>query len=126
MNNILSGVSSEEFLLFLRGKFKHMIIHNSNVFFRDLHYGVMAFLESKGSKTGYNQAEGAARDLAARFVSEGIFTEVDHQAWRVNYPQFALPRVEKAPAPAPAAAGAPAKATAPAASNAAVPAPAAK
>lgn len=122
MKTTLSGVSSEEFLLFLRGKFKHMIIHNSNVFFRDLHYGVMAYLEAKGSKTGYSEAEGVARDLAARFVSEGVFTEVDHQAWRVNYPQFALPRVEKAPAPVPAAAPAAAKAPAPAPANAPVPA----
>jgi hypothetical protein len=107
----MNGVSSEEFLIFLREKFPHMIIHNSNVFFRDLHYGVMAFLGSKGSKTGYNDAEPLARDLALRFVSEGVFTEVDHQSWRVNYPQFALPRAEKpaaaAPPVAPAAGAAP-------------------
>jgi hypothetical protein len=103
MKNPMNGVSSEEFLLFLREKYQHMIIHNSNVFFRDLHYGVMAFLGSKGSKAGYNDAEPLARVLAARFVSEGVFTEVDHQSWRVNYPRFALPRVEKPAAPAPAA-----------------------
>lgn len=119
MSNQTNGVSSEEFLLFLRGMFKNMIIHNSNVFFRDLHYGVMAFLESKGSKTGYNEAEVVARALAARLVAEGIFTEVDHQAWRVNYPKFALPRVEKVAA-APAAAATPPAGTAPPAAPATI------
>jgi hypothetical protein len=115
MSNRINGISSQEFLLFLREMFKNMIIHNSNVFFRDLHYGVMAFLRSKGSKAGYHDAEEVARALAGRFVSEGVFTEIDHQAWRINYPQFALPRVEKA-APAPAAAAtAPKPAAAPAA-----------
>lgn len=99
----MNGISTVEFLLFLRGKFP--VIHNSNFFFRDLDYGVMSFLHSKGMKPSHTDSERTARALAERFVAEGVFKKIDHQSWCVNYPQFALPRQEKAaPAKAPAAA----------------------
>jgi hypothetical protein len=98
----MSGISTAEFLLFLKEKFP--VIHNSNFFFRDLDYGVRSFLESKGKKTSHAESERIARALAGRLVAEGIFKQIDHQSWCVNYPQFALPRQEKA-APEKAAAG---------------------
>lgn len=103
MKNDVNAIPTAGFLHFMREKFRQMIIHNSNVFLRDLQYGVMSFLGSKGSAPGHDEAERITRELAARFVSEGVFTAVDHQSWRVNYPQFALPRVEKPAAPAAAA-----------------------
>ena len=118
--DILKTIPTEEFLRFLREKFRNMIIHNSNVFFRDIHYGMMGYLASKGSKAGHDDAEGVARGLVSRLVGEGVLTEIDRQSWRVNYPSFALPRVEKpaAPAAAPKPAAAPAAAAAPAGSTA--------
>jgi hypothetical protein len=95
-----SDISSAELLLFLREKFP--VIHNSNIFFRDLYYGVMAYMETRGRRLSHAAADGMAKEIAARLVSEGILTPIDHQSWRLNYPQFALPR--QAPAPAPAAA----------------------
>ncbi len=108
----LSGISTAEFLVFLREKFP--VIHNSNFFFRDLDYGVRAFLESKGKKASHAESERIAHALAGRLVAEGIFKKIDHQSWCVNYPQFALPRQEKA-APEKAAAGTASAAPAPAA-----------
>jgi hypothetical protein len=88
-----------EFLKFLKEKFT--LIHLSNFFFRDFHYGVMAFLERKGIKLKYFAAEGIAREAAAALEQRGIFKRIDHQSWLLNYPEFALPRVEKkAPAAA--------------------------
>jgi len=93
---------SKEFLAFLKTKFP--LIHNSNFFFRDLHYGVMAYLSSKGKHAGYARSERLARDIAANLEREGIFKKIDHQSWCVNYPEFALPRIEPKPAAAPAGA----------------------
>ncbi|HLF13674.1 MAG TPA: hypothetical protein VI932_02130 [Bacteroidota bacterium] len=93
MKNLMSGVSTAEFLLFLKGKFP--VIHNSNFFFRDLHYGVMSYLQARGRKAGHDESERCAREIADRFVAEGIFKKIDHQSWCVDYPPFALPRTEK-------------------------------
>ena len=96
-------VSNEtEFLKFLKAKFT--LIHMSNLFFRDFHYGAMSFLEQKGMKLKYHDAERAAAEAAAAFERKGILKRIDHQSWLLNYPEFALPRVEKK---APAAAQAP-------------------
>jgi hypothetical protein len=105
MNRSVHDIASEEFLLFLKEKFS--LIHNSNFFFRDLDYGMMAFLRSKGKKINHADSEKMALAMAERLVGEGIFKKIDHQSWCLNYPRFALPRQEK-PAPAQAPAKAPA------------------
>lgn len=85
--------NQSEFLKYLKSKFT--LIHLSNVFFRDFHYGVLSYLEEHGMKMKYSQAEKVAREVGARFEAGGIFKKIDHQSWLLNYPEFALPRVEK-------------------------------
>src|SRR5262245_15645909 len=88
-----------EFLRYLKSKFT--LIHQSNLFFRDFHYGVMSFPAEKGQKRKYHDAEKVAREAAAALEKKGILKKIDHQSWLLNYPEFALPRVEKkAPAAA--------------------------
>ena len=82
-----------EFLKFLKSKFT--LIHMSNLFFRDFHYGVMSYLEDHGMKLKYTDAEHVAREVGLAFEKSGIFKKIDHQSWLLNYPEFALPRVEK-------------------------------
>src|SRR5438105_1620958 len=96
---IITG-NTEEFLKFLKSRFP--LIHLSNFFFRDFHYGVMAFLEKNGKKLKYLEAENIAKEAAADLENKGIFKRIDHQSWLLQYPEFALPRVEK-PAPVKAA-----------------------
>jgi len=90
--DVLVG-NETEFLKFLKAKFT--LIHLSNLFFRDFHYGVMSFLERKGLKLKYHDAERVAVEAGAAFERRGIFKRIDHQSWLLNYPEFALPRVEK-------------------------------
>lgn len=87
------AANQTEFLKFLKSKFT--LIHLSNVFFRDFHYGVMSYLEDHGMKLKYQQAEQIAHDVAALLEKNGVFKKIDHQSWLLNYPEFALPRVEK-------------------------------
>jgi hypothetical protein len=112
--------SLEEFLKFLRTRFT--MIHNSSFFFRDLHYGVIGYFTSKGKRISYAAAEETAHNAAAALVARDIFRPVDERTWMVNYPEFALPKVEKkppAPAPKPPVAAAAATATTTAATAAA-------
>ncbi len=82
-----------EFLKYLKSKFT--LIHMSNFFFRDFHYGVMAYLEEHGMKMKYQDAENVAHEVAAKLERSGIFKRIDHQSWLLMYPEFTLPRVEK-------------------------------
>ena len=102
--------NAPEFLKFLKTKFT--LIHQSNFFFRDFHYGVMLYLQEHRMKLKYQDAERVAQLVGEAFEQKGIFKRIDHQSWRLEYPEFALPKVEKAPAPV--SAPAPAAATAPA------------
>lgn len=88
---ILSNQS--EFLKFLKSKFP--LIHTSNIFFRDFHYGVMSFLDDHGMKIKYTEAEGVAREIGDELEKKEIFKKIDYQSWKLNYPEFTLPRVEK-------------------------------
>lgn len=81
------------FLRFLKSKFP--VIHNSNLFFRDIHYGIMWYLQEHNLNGRYQVAEKAAKEVVKTFEQNGIFTKIDHQTWMLNYPEFALPRVEK-------------------------------
>ncbi len=83
----------EEFLRFLKARYR--IIHRSNFFFRDLHYGVMLYCSSHGLKVRYGEGEEIARTVAGVLEEKGIFRKVDHQSWLVNYPAFEVPRNEK-------------------------------
>jgi len=114
-----------EVLRFLKSKFP--IYHRSNIFFRDIQYGVQLFLRRRGARVTYQAAESIARGLVAALEREGVLVPIDRQSWAVNYPEFrtpqAAPQAKPAPAAAkPAAPAAPKPAT-PVAPSAAQPAP---
>ena len=96
-----------EVLSYLRSRFP--MYHLSNFFFRDVQYGIQTMFREKGSRLRYPEAE----KLAWAFVEEaeraGVFTPIDGQTWRVNYPDFRKPQMKKPDAkPNPAARTAPA------------------
>lgn len=103
-----------EVLAFLKGRFP--LYHQSNVFFRDIQYGIQLFLERKGVKSSYPESEKIAREFALRLEKEGVFVPVDRQTWALNYPEFRTPQSKPAPAarPAPPAAARPPAAKPPA------------
>ncbi len=76
-----------EFLRFLKTQFP--LFHKSNIFFRDLQYGVMEYFEKeKKSKVKYKEAEEIARVYVEFMEKKDIFKKIDHQSWVLNYPDF--------------------------------------
>jgi len=115
-----------EVLRFLKSKFP--VYHRSNIFFRDIQYGVQLFLLRGGARVSYQAADSIARALVAALEREGVLVPVDRQSWAVNYPEFRTPQAKPAPAAVKPAAGAapkPAAAAAKPAPAAVKPAPAA-
>jgi hypothetical protein len=102
--------NTREVLQFLKSRFP--LYHLSNIFFRDVHYGILAFLEKKGKKTGYSAGEPIARAFIAALEKENILHAVDRQSWKLNLPEYKTPITKAAPAAAPKPAPKPEAATA--------------
>jgi hypothetical protein len=80
---------NREFLAFLKTRVP--VFHLSNIFFRDLHYAAMAFLEKDHITVRYTEAEALTRSLIEIYVQEKVLGVVDHQTWVVQYPEFRTP-----------------------------------
>jgi hypothetical protein len=106
-----------DFLRFLKAKYH--LYHLSNVFFRDMHYGVMGYLEINKIKYKYLEAEELTHKVISSFEEANILRKIDKLTWVLTYPEFKKPVVKPAAPAKPAApkpAAAPAKPAAPAAS----------
>ena len=101
---------TEDVLAFLKTKFP--LYHQSNVFFRDIQYGIRAYLEKKGKKVGYTVAEELAHAYTGKLEKDGIFHPVYHQSWVVDFPKYKTPSSKPAAPAKPA--GPPPAATRPA------------
>ena len=100
-----------DFLKFLKAKYH--LYHLSNVFFRDLHYGVMAYLELNKVKFKYLAAEELTRKVIESLEEENVLKKLDKLTWVLHYPEFKKPAMKPSAPAKPAAATV--KATAPAA-----------
>lgn len=77
-----------DFLYYLKSKFP--LYHKSNVFFRDLQYGVIHYLQDKKKvKITYSEAEKICHEVTAFLEKKDILKKLDHQTWLLNYPDFA-------------------------------------
>jgi hypothetical protein len=84
----------KEFLSFLKSRFN--VFHESNVFFRDLHYGVMAFLQMNGLPNRYSVSEELTKQVVAAYEQERILIRIDDRSWMLNYLPFKKPLVRVA------------------------------
>jgi hypothetical protein len=94
-----------EFLQFMKARYH--LYHASNVFFRDIHYGVMSFLEMRNQNAGYTATEAITRDVIAHLEQTGILRPIDDRTWMVVHEEF-RPTPKKAAPPSKPAPAAPA------------------
>lgn len=76
----------EMFLNYLKAKFP--MFHNSNFFFRDLHYGIKSYFDKKGNELSYTESEELAKKYADHLEKKNIFVKVIDNTWRLNFPEF--------------------------------------
>lgn len=105
--------SPQDILRFLRDRMP--VIHASNVFFRDIQYGIRAFAQANGERVDYAAGEAFAREFAEVMERKGIFTRIDRQTWVLRHEEYRTPRREPAAKPAAPARPAAAAPAAPAA-----------
>ena len=78
--------SKEGFLGFMKSRTQ--LYHLSNVFFRDFHYGVIAYGEAHGKKIAYGKAEELATELVSSLEHSGFLRPIKPGSWMLNYPEF--------------------------------------
>jgi hypothetical protein len=86
--------NQKDFWRYLKSKFP--LYHLSNIFFRDLHYGVMNYLLAFKKRLRYYDAEDVTRGVITEFEKAGVLKPVDDKTWLLVYPEFQLPRIKKA------------------------------
>lgn len=87
-----------EFLNFLRTKLP--VYHMSNIFYRDMMYGVIDYLEKRDVKVSFSLAETITQEVIANFEKRNMLRKVNAQGWVLNYPEFTTPKaVQPPPAP---------------------------
>lgn len=84
-------------------KSKYPLYHMSNVFFRDVQYGIQTMLYRKGMSVGYSDAEQIARAFVEQLEKKKILNPIDRQSWMLNHVQFKKPTVAPPPSSKPAA-----------------------
>jgi len=95
-------------------KSRYPLYHLSNVFFRDIQFGVQSMLEDGKKKVGYAEAERLARELIGRLEEKNILRRIDGQTWVLQYEQFRKPMTKPPAAAKPAPPARPSAAAAPA------------
>jgi hypothetical protein len=98
MNHLAYVLANDkEVLRYLKTRFP--VYHLSNVFLRDIHYGIMGYFREHKMTVRYPEAEKIARAFIEKLEREKILRQLDHQTWMVQYTDFRTPQV-KAVAPA--------------------------
>ena len=87
--------NEKEFLVFLKSKFA--LFHLSNVFFRDIHYGVWEYLERQRTKLRYDEAEQVAHEIVRVFEEKNVLKRLNDRTWLLNYPEFRLAPIKLMP-----------------------------
>jgi hypothetical protein len=77
---------SREVLRFLKGTLP--VFHLSNIFFRDIQYGIQAYLKGRNLTVSYPVAETLAREFVARLEHDKVLVPVNRQTWMVNCEEF--------------------------------------
>ncbi len=85
----------KEFLSFLKTKFA--LFHLSNVFFRDVHYGIWEYLERRRIHLRYDEAERIAREVVALLEEKNILKRLNERTWLLDYPQFKIAPIKLMP-----------------------------
>jgi hypothetical protein len=94
LDHILSH--SGEFLDFLRGRVP--VFHLSNIFFRDIHYAIMAFAALHGLSLDYTRAEDVAGQVIEKLENDKVIVRIDRQTWVVHKEEFRTPNMKPAAA----------------------------
>jgi len=88
IKNYLDTLINEErtFLKYLKSKYP--LFHRSNVFFRDIQFGIKHYFENREIKLKYTESEQIATEFIKYLESKNILKKISEQVYLLNYPEF--------------------------------------
>jgi len=100
----IEEVLGDDLTVLRRLKSRFPIFHLSNIFLRDIQYGVAALLKEKGVRVGYADTATITQALISRLERARILIPMDGQTWTVMAEEFRTPQVQRPAAKPPAVA----------------------
>lgn len=83
--NHLEELKNNQEMFFNFMKEKYHIFYNSNIFSRDLQYGIKQFFEKKDIKISYPISEELMKKFSEFLEDKGDLTKLNYNSWRVNF-----------------------------------------
>jgi hypothetical protein len=80
----LEFLMHNEELFFNYLKERYPVFNNSNIFLRDIQYGVKSFFEKRDIKLGYSQVELLSNSIIKQFEDQKILQRLTKNTWKVN------------------------------------------
>jgi hypothetical protein len=95
MNRQLNYIinNQTEVLYFLKAHYP--MYHNSNLFIRDIQFGLIRYYQQKGQRLKPCDAEKVARGFMDHLSRSNIARQLDQQTWLLNYSEFQATQVSK-------------------------------
>ena len=83
-NKYAEFLKQNEDLFFNFLKEKYPIFNNSNIFLRDIQYGVKSFFEKRDIKLNYKQVDFIADSIIQLYEEKNILQRLTKNTWKVN------------------------------------------
>lgn len=75
-------------------KSKYPLFHKSNVFFRDIQFGIKYYLETREIKINYTESEILASEFIKHLENKGILKRISEQIFLLNYPEYVPSKIK--------------------------------
>jgi len=89
-----SLIKQEEINVLNYLKANYPFFHKSNVFYRDIQFGLKHYLKSKDINISYTESELLANEFINHLTMKNILKKIDFDVYLLNYPEFAVKRKE--------------------------------
>ena len=83
-NKELEFLMHNDMLFFNYLKERYPIFNNSNIFLRDIQYGIKSFFEKRDIKLSYSQVDILSTSIIQLFEDKNIFQQLTKNTWKVN------------------------------------------
>lgn len=73
-------------LLYLKSRYP--LFHKSNVFYRDIQFGIKYYLENKEIKLTYSESEHIVNEFIEYLLTQNILRKISDNIYLLNYHEF--------------------------------------
>lgn len=88
LDSIIKLLKEQQNNILLYLKSRYPLFHKSNVFYRDIQFGIKYYLENKEIKLSYSESEYIANKFIEYLISQNILQKISDNIYILNYPEF--------------------------------------